>query len=80
MIYHILKVEKSLKNSKKAEKVVALHGFSSLASILRFKTVANFFSKDNIAKVLLPSGDDFETFESATDFKNLKPGKDENSF
>ena len=80
MIHHNTKVGKSLKKSKKAEKVVALHGFGSPASILRFKAVAALFSKDNIVKVLLPSDDDFETFESTTDFKNLKPDKDEKSF
>ena len=80
MMHHISKVGKSLKKSKKAEKVATLHGFGFLASILRFKVVANLFSKDSIMKVLLPSGDNFETFESATNFKNLKPGKDEKSF
>ena len=79
MIHHISKVGKALKKSKKAEKVTAYYGFGSLVSILPFKAVADLFSKDSIAKIYLPSGDEFETFESVINFKNLKLDADKKS-
>ena len=75
IIHYVSKLEKSLKKSNKIEKVVDLHGFGSPASILRFNSVADIFSKDNIVKIHLPSADDFDAFESTIDFKNLLPAK-----
>ena len=73
MIHHVSKIGKSLKKSKKSEKVVALHGFSYPASFLWFKSASDLFSKENIVKFHLPSSDDFKIFESTIDFKILLP-------
>ena len=76
IMHHISKVGKSLKKSKKPEKIVALRGMGSIVHVVRFKSVKVLFSSDYITTMAIPSIEDMKTFETLSDFKNLKPEKD----
>ena len=75
IVHHISKVGKSLKKSRKHDKIVAFSGMCSIAHIVRFKSVEVLFSSDFITTKAIPSIEDLKTFETPSDLKNLKPEK-----
>ena len=76
LIHYVSKVGKLLKKKfKREEKVVDLHGFSSSAPVLRFKSVGKIFNKCDVVAAHLPSYEHFETVERTIDFKILSPAQ-----
>ena len=69
-MHHVSKIGKSLKKSKKAEKVVALSRMGSTAHATRFKSTEALFSKVLFVTTDAPSTNDLETLEFPADFKN----------
>ena len=78
LLHHVTKIGKSSKkkSTKKTEKVAALNGFGSVASISGSKSPEDLFDTKNIVSVEIPSQDDFKTFKDPSDLKNLTLVKD----
>ena len=78
LIHHIVKIGIQLKKNskKKSTKVVGLHGIGPVVSVARIWSDDDLYDKSFIQSMNVPSDDDFETFESPADFKNLRPSAD----
>ena len=76
------RIGKSLKknSSKNTEKIVALSGTGTSASPIRSENHKEAFSQKYVIEVDIPAVDDFETFESISDFKKLQAEKVIDSF
>ena len=72
VIHHLTEIGGSLLRNDK--KLVALNGFGSTATILRFKSAKDLFAY--VIDTEVPSIDEISRFETALEFSNLKKDKD----